>query len=112
MSEARRLSGVAMHAELARALGSGALKFVRLVWCDNANVIRAKAVHASVLGHYLDEGVGITVGQQALPVLYDAVIPETGLGPVGEARLIPDWPTLTPLPHAPGQARALADMHL
>jgi glutamine synthetase len=101
-----------MQAELARALGSGALKFIRLVWCDNANVIRAKAVHASVLGHSLDEGVGITVGQQALPVLYDAVIPETGLGPVGEARLIPDWSTLAPLPYASGHARALADMHL
>src|SRR5439155_6883846 len=33
-------------------------------------------------------------------------------GPVGEARLAPDWATLTALPYAPGHSRVLADITL
>ena len=36
--------------------------------------------------------------------MHDAVVPETGLGPVGEERLMPDWSTLTILPYAEKQA--------
>jgi glutamine synthetase len=85
------------------------VRFVRFVWCDNANVIRAKAVHADALRHY-PHGVGITAAQQALPVMADAVVADSGLGPVGEVRLVPDWETLAALPYAPGHARVLADM--
>ncbi|NEQ81685.1 MAG: glutamine synthetase, partial [Moorea sp. SIO2I5] len=34
----------------------------------------------------------------------------SGLGPIGEIRLVPDWETLTPLPYAPGHARVFGDM--
>jgi glutamine synthetase len=40
----------------------------------------------------------------------DAPIKESGLGPVGEVRLVPDWSTFTPLPYAPGHARVMGDM--
>jgi glutamine synthetase len=99
-----------MADDLLLSLEASGVRFVRVVWCDNANVIRAKAIHVSVLAHYREHGVGITVAQQAIPVLYDAVIPETGLGPVGEARVVPDWLTVTPLPYAAGHARVLGDM--
>ena len=99
-----------MSDDLLLSLEASGTRFVRVVWCDNANVIRAKAVHVGMLGHYRDHGVGITVAQQALPVMYDAVVPDSGLGPIGEARLVPDWATLTPLPYAPGHARVLGDM--
>src|SRR5207248_4043558 len=88
------------------------VRFLRITWCDNANVIRAKALHVPVVGDAVAAGIGITVAQQALPVMGDAVVPDSGLGPVGEARLVPDWSTLTPLPYAQGHARVLGDMHL
>lgn len=100
-----------MLSEVTDVLKNEDTRFVRVVWCDNANVIRAKAFHVSILGELAD-GVGITPAQQALPVMYDAVAAGSGLGPVGEVRLIPDWSTLLPLPYAPGHARVMGDMVL
>jgi glutamine synthetase len=86
------------------------IKFVRILWCDNANVIRAKATHINYLDEYIKNGVGITMAQQALPVMYDTVVPETGLGPVGEVRLMPDWSTMIILPYAKAHAQVISDM--
>lgn len=99
-----------METALKYALKNAGIKFVRILWCDNANIIRAKAAHINYLDDYMDNGVGITVAQMALPVMYDSVVPETGLGPVGEVRLMPDWSTLTILPYAEGHAQVLSDM--
>ncbi|MBD2452386.1 glutamine synthetase [Nostoc sp. FACHB-152] len=88
------------------------VKFVRILWCDNANIIRGKAVHLGMLANYFEHGVGISVGQQGVPVMYDAVVPETNLGPVGEIRLVPDWSSLKPLPYSPGHARVMGNMIL
>ncbi len=87
-----------MDKKILKSLDRAGVKFVRILWCDNANVIRAKAVHINRLSTYLSHGVGISAAQQALPVMYDAPVADSGLGPVGEIRLIPDWETLTPLP--------------
>ena len=38
-----------MVSDPAQALEASGARFVRIVWCDNANVIRAKAVHATNL---------------------------------------------------------------
>ncbi|NER95835.1 MAG: glutamine synthetase [Symploca sp. SIO1B1] len=86
------------------------IRFVRILWCDNANVIRTKALHRVTLADYLKHGVGISAAQQAIPVMYDAPAPGSGLGPVGEVRLVPDWNTFNPLPYAPRHARVLGDM--
>lgn len=97
-----------MTEQLSRLREQG-VRFVRVVWCDNANVIRAKAVHLDVV----EQGggaVGISAAQQALPVMYDAVVPDSGLGPVGEVQLVPDWTTLQVLPYLPGYAQVLGDM--
>ena len=48
---------------------------------------------------------------QTLPVMYDAVCVEAGVGPVGEVRLMPDWDTLRMLPYAKGHASVLANMY-
>ena len=93
-----------------QTLKDAGVKFVRIIWCDNANVIRAKAAHIDYLEEYIDNGVGITVAQMALPAMYDSVVAGTGLGPVGEVRLMPDWSTLTILPFAEGHAQVLSDM--
>lgn len=91
-------------------LDRAAIRWIRIVWCDHAGVIRAKAAHRRLLDDGLPQGVGISAAQQALPVMFDAVAPDAGLGPVGEARLIPDWSTLALLPWAPGQAQVMGDM--
>jgi glutamine synthetase len=101
-----------MADDLLASLRNSGTRFVRVVWCDNANVIRAKAVHIAALPGYLEHGLGITAAQQAIPALFDAVVPGSGLGPVGEIRLMPDWSTLTPLPYAAGHARVMGDMVL
>ncbi|WP_088893134.1 glutamine synthetase family protein [Leptolyngbya ohadii] len=91
-------------------LGSAAVRFVRIVWCDNANVIRAKAFHTAFLEEHKDWGIGISIAQQAVPVMYDAPALESGLGPVGEAWLVPDWSTFARLPYAPSHARVMGTM--
>ncbi len=92
---------------LLKALG---VKFVRFVTVGNSNVIRGKAVALESLRDYWEKGVGFTAALQAFPVMYDSVIGETGLGPVGEVRLLADWDTLRPLPYAPTHARVFGDL--
>jgi glutamine synthetase len=99
-----------MSREILKSLDDAGTRFVRILWCDNANIIRGKAVHRRTLSEYLKHGVGISAAQQAIPVMVDAPAPGSGLGPVGEVRLVPDWNTLTPLPYAPGHARVIGDM--
>lgn len=91
-------------------LDSAGVKFVRIIWCDNANVIRGKAVHRNRVSAYLDHGVGISPAQQGVPATVDAPVEGSGVGPVGEIRLIPDLQTLTVLPYAPGHVRVMGDM--
>jgi len=99
-----------MNSAILRSVDNAGVRFVRILWCDNANIIRSKAVHRGTLPDYLEHGVGISAAQQAIPVMYDAPAAGSGLGPVGEVRLIPDWDTFTPLPYAPGHARVMGDM--
>jgi glutamine synthetase len=66
--------------------------------------INASNAHAS------DFHVGISEAMQALPVMYDAPVRETGLSPVGEVHLTADLASFRPLPYAPGHGRAMGDM--
>lgn len=84
-------------------------QFIRVVWCDNANIIRGKAVHVDSVENQ-KVSVGISRGQQGVPVMYDGVVAESGLDPVGEITLRGDMSTLTPLPYAPGHFRVMGDM--
>jgi len=47
-----------MELPLKQALQAADIKFVRILWCDNANIIRAKAAHINYLEEYIDNGVG------------------------------------------------------
>jgi glutamine synthetase len=95
--------------DIRKRLQEAGIQYVRILWCDHAGLIRGKAAHVSTLGPDFD-GVGIAAAQQALPVMFDAIAPDSGLGPVGEARLMPDWTTLKILPYASSQAQAIGDM--
>jgi glutamine synthetase len=99
-----------MASEVHTLLEAQNIRFVRVLWCDNANIIRGKAFHTRFLEEHLLHGVSISIAQQAIPVMYDAVAPGSGLGPVGEAWLVPDWSTLMALPYAPGHARVMGEM--
>ncbi|HBE21587.1 MAG TPA: glutamine synthetase [Cyanobacteria bacterium UBA11149] len=101
-----------MDKKLRENLDNLGIRFVRILWCDNANMIRGKAVHRSCLSEYFTHGVGISAAQPAIPIIYDAPAPGSGLGPVGEIRLIPDWHTFTPLPYTKGHGRVIGDMVL
>lgn len=96
--------------KLYQFLSDQSVQFVRILWCDNANIIRAKAFHTAFLNEHEEHGISISAAQQAVPALYDAVVPDSGLSPVGEAWLVPDWSTLNALPYAPGHARVMGDL--
>ncbi len=85
-------------------------RLTRFCWVDNAGISRGKAVWRGGLEGALRGGVGLTVGQQGLPMMFDAVIPETGLSAIGEARIMADLETFTVLPFAPASAMVLGDM--
>ena len=105
------------------------LRFLRVSWCDNANVIRTKAIHLPTLKQQLSNNATIeerseelltrlersltnSIALQALPVIYDAPVPEAGLEPVKEIRLVPDWSTLVMLPYARGHAQVMGNLML
>jgi glutamine synthetase len=69
-----------MNSEILKSLDAAGVRFVRILWCDNANIIRGKAVHRGTLSEYLKHGVGISAAQQAIPVMYDAPVPGSGSG--------------------------------
>ena len=106
------LNGEKIAEAIPDPLSDKQVKFARILWCDNANVIRAKAIHGGRYSAYLRHGVGISAAQQALPVMFDAPAAGSGLGPVDEIRLVPDPASLTMLPYAPGHALFMGDMVL
>lgn len=85
------------------------VKFIRILWCDNANIIRGKAVYLN-FPENLKYYVGISGAQQAIPVMYDGVIRESGLSPVGEVYIMADMSSFTSIPYSPGHGRVMGDM--
>jgi glutamine synthetase len=84
------------------------IDFIRILWCDNANIIRAKALyHHSVNNNKYQ--VGISEAQQAISTM-GTVVKESGLSPVGEVQLQADPTSFTTLPYSPGHGRVMGDM--
>ncbi|MCE5215019.1 MAG: glutamine synthetase [Methanobacterium sp.] len=84
------------------------IDFIRILWCDNANIIRAKAIYKNSDKNN-DYYVGISEAQQAISSM-GAVVKESGLSPVGEVQLVGDPKSFIPLPYSPGQGRMMGDM--
>ena len=97
-----------MQAEEIRGLPEETL-WVRFVFVDHAGIPKAKAVYRDGFAVRAGAGVGLAKGVLALDPS-GALHPESGLGPVGECRLVPDLSTLTPLPFVRGQAMVTCDM--
>ncbi len=84
------------------------IEFIRIIWCDNANIIRAKALYKDSLKNS-DYYVGISEAQQAISSR-GTVVKESGLSPVGEVQLMGDPTSFTPIPYSPGQGRMIGNM--
>ena len=108
-------------------LKSGGIKFLRIMWCDNGNVIRSKAIHIPSFKRHLhnngweelkseeficklEQAVTLTCAAAAVDSGFDEPVPEAELEPVKEIQLVPDWDTLTILPYAEGHAQTIANM--
>ncbi len=64
-------------------------RLTRVVWVDNANIIRAKAFHTGAREQFATRGVGIATAQMGIHAHADSIAPESGLTPAGEVRLVP-----------------------
>jgi glutamine synthetase len=112
---------------IADVLKSDHIKFLRIMWCDNGNVIRSKAIHLPSFKRHLhnngweelrdeeflyklEQAITITVTLQGLDAVFDEPVPEATLEPIREIQLVPDWGTLVMLPYAPGHAQTMANM--
>jgi len=83
--------------------------WIRFVFVDHAGIPKTKAVHRDGFERRARAGVGLAKGVLALDPS-GMLHPESGLGPVGECRLVPDLSTLVPLPFARRQAMVACDM--
>ena len=52
--------------KVASLLQRSGTKFLRVCWCDNANVIRAKAVYYPNIQEVFDEGVALVKAAQVI----------------------------------------------
>ncbi len=100
-----------MKKALTKALKAAGVEFARCLWCDNANIIRAKSIHIDFLPDNFESVAGISRAQQGVPVMFDGVIPGSGLQPVGEIWLRPVWDSLNILPYSPGHASFVSDLY-
>jgi glutamine synthetase len=86
------------------------VRLVRVLYCDNAGLIRTKAVWIDELPARMHSGIGFPLAQQALTA-FDLPAPVEGMGPVGEFRLVPDPATFVVLPYVEGSACMFGEMY-
>jgi glutamine synthetase len=86
------------------------VRLVRVLYCDNAGLIRTKAVYLDDLPARMQGGIGFPLAQQALSA-FDEPAPVEGMGPVGEFRLVPDPATFVVLPYVGETACMLGTMY-
>ncbi|MDF3055512.1 MAG: glutamine synthetase catalytic region [Gammaproteobacteria bacterium] len=70
------------------------IKFVRFLWCDTANIIRAKALHVDSLNTQTENGIALASSSYGFPGFADTIAPTTELQTIGQVFLRPDWDTL------------------
>ena len=85
------------------------IRLVRFLYADHGGIIRGKAAGTTRLRERMASGIGHTVAMMAMSML-DQLQPVTGMGPVGEVRIVPDPETFVTLSYAPGAAAMLADL--
>jgi glutamine synthetase len=96
-------------ADVVRQADEAGLRLVRFLWCGNDGTVRAKSSTLPGLEGRMRSGIGLTVAMQAMNSL-DQLQPVSGMGPVGEVRLVPDPETFRVLPYAPNTGAMLVDL--
>jgi glutamine synthetase len=86
------------------------VRLVRVLYCDNAGLIRTKAVWIEDLPARMHSGIGFPLAQQALTA-FDVPAQIEGMGPVGEFRLVPDPSTFVVLPYVGETACLFGEMY-
>jgi glutamine synthetase len=86
------------------------VRLVRVSYCDNAGLIRTKAISIDDLPARMHSGIGFPLAQQALTA-FDEPAPVEGLGPVGEFRLVPDPSSFVLLPYTGESACLFGTMY-
>lgn len=114
---------------IADVLKDDNLRFLRVLWCDNGNVIRSKTIHLPSFKRHLanhgmeelrseeflfklEEALVNTQTLQAIDAGLDEPVPDADLEPVKELRLVPDWSTLVMPQYAPGHAFTIGNLML
>lgn len=75
------------------------IKNLRLTWCDNANIIRAKVFPIDAIDTINQTGVSLSQAAQAVPVMHDQVLADAKLAMTHNILLKPDWLSFHLLPH-------------
>lgn len=86
-----------------------AISLVRFIFCDTTSIIRGKCTRTDKLKERIESGIGLVKGTMAMNLL-DQLQSDTGLGAVGEVRLIPDLETWAVLPYAERTASLICDL--
>ncbi|MCA0312253.1 MAG: glutamine synthetase family protein [Candidatus Melainabacteria bacterium] len=90
----------------ARAKG---VELVRFYFCDSSGILRGKVSSLKTLPERLVSGIGVVKGSMAQNLL-DQLQTDTGLGAVGEVRLMPDTNSFTALPYTQASAAMFCRM--
>lgn len=85
------------------------VKLVRFMFSDTCGILRGKASSIETALPRFLSGIGIVKGTLAMNML-DALQSSTGLGAVGEVRLIPDLSSFKILPYTVGSASVFCDL--
>lgn len=88
---------------------ASAVRLVRFLFCDTAGIIRGKTTHVKHLKERMRTGIGLVKGTQAMNIL-DHMDSSTGLGAVGEVRMVPDTSTFLILPYGSQSAMMICDL--
>ncbi len=95
--------------EIVTLAQKSAISLVRFLFCDTTSVIRGKCTRTDKLKERIESGIGLVKGTMALNIL-DHLQVDTGLGAVGEVRLIPDLETWAVLPYSERSAALICDL--
>jgi glutamine synthetase len=85
------------------------VNLVRFLYVDFCSMVRGKSTSLPRLKDRIDTGIGLVKGQLAMNSL-DKPQADTGLGAIGEVRMVPDLDTFTVLPYVGTTASAICDL--
>jgi glutamine synthetase len=95
--------------EVLEASNKFGVNLVRFIYVDFCSMVRGKTTSVPRLKDRIDTGIGLVKGQLAMNSL-DKPQSDTGLGAVGEVRMVPDLDTYTVLPYVATTASMICDL--